>query len=462
MNLTKEGNNVIVSLNTTRDGSPVNGLIPERNIVFTSNTGLLNPNTTTTNIKNIGTAEYEGAEDYVISAQIDGQILTIKPNNENTNPNELYYGEEDNILLIPINDENLGNVTVTINNETYNVTDDDNDGIITIELNSTLSAGNYTANYNYKNKDNISTGGYQPFTIYQATPTINTNDINILKNEPATITANVTGVNDETLTGNVTFILEDNNQTVTLVNGSTFTSFNITQAGIYKAKIVYNGNGNYTKLTTDINIYVNENSTSILTIIQGNSFSKQYNTKQDYTGTLTDTNGNPIKNQTVYLNLTRTTTGANKIYNVTTDENGTYRLPINLAPGSYTITPYYNGENNYIQSTGTTNKIIVTKTNKTGTNISSNEFNHIVNAGLNFTGKLLETFSNEPIPEQTIYLNLTRTTTGASKIYKVTTDENGQYQLPINLAKGTYTIKSNYKGTNTYEDAQTNTKLKIY
>ena len=66
----------------------------------------------------------------------------------------------------------------------------------------------------------------------------------------------------------------------------------------------------------------------------------------------------------------------------------------------------------------------------------------------NFTGKLLDAYGN-PLKGQHVALNLTRLSSGASKVYYATTDYTGTYTLEINLAPGYYTVSSSadYEGT---------------
>ena len=58
------------------------------------------------------------------------------------------------------------------------------------------------------------------------------------------------------------------------------------------------------------------------------------------------------------------------------------------------------------------------------------------------------TYSNgTPIVGQHIALNLTRLSSGASKVYWVTTDSNGEFQQMIELGVGNYTASATFSGT---------------
>ena len=48
-----------------------------------------------------------------------------------------------------------------------------------------------------------------------------------------------------------------------------------------------------------------------------------------------------------------------------------------------------------------------------------------------------------------------------SKVYYVTTDNNGQYQLPINLGKGSYKADCSYAGTSEYSSSSAGASLTV-
>ena len=189
-----------------------------------------------------------------------------------------------------------------------------------------------------------------------------------------------------------------------------------------------------------------------------------YTNPENLTGTLLDNQGKGITNQTVALTITRLDTGLNKTYYVTTDANGKYALPINLAPNKYTVEASFNGHNALKYSDAPLTNLTVKKDNKTTTILTANKYQEkypgdkILNK--NFTGQLtLE--DKTPLKDQKITVTLTRTSSGASKSYTVTTDTNGNYYLPIGLAVGEYTVACAYEGTEIYSSSQAQTTLTI-
>ncbi len=73
--------------------------------------------------------------------------------------------------------------------------------------------------------------------------------------------------------------------------------------------------------------------------------------------------------------------------------------------------------------------------------------NTIVDEGVgeNFTGTLLDSNGNSLIGQH-LSINLTRLSSGASKVYDIVTDYTGTFKIPIFLAKGEYTAQVSYDG----------------
>ncbi len=100
-------------------------------------------------------------------------------------------------------------------------------------------------------------------------------------------------------------------------------------------------------------------------------------------------------------------------------------------------------------------------TNKSiDTILTANDFKEIYGTGQNFTGKLTDTLGN-PISGQHIALKLTNPQTGANKIYWATTDNNGEYQLEINLYPGLYTAECSFEATSQYADSSSSANINV-
>ena len=197
------------------------------------------------------------------------------------------------------------------------------------------------------------------------------------------------------------------------------------------------------------------------TILTGINLTKVYGTDENFTITFTDNEGNVIIGQHLTVNLTRTTSGASKNYDVVTDYAGIASLPINLAPGTYAAyTTYTPVEGFNYTNASTFNTITVTELGKTGTVLTANPFVEVVNAGKSFN-ITLTTSDGTPIAGRHISLNLTRVSSGASKVYDSTTDYLGVASLAINLAKGDYTVTGTYAGEDQYAGSYAATTITI-
>jgi hypothetical protein len=124
--------------------------------------------------------------------------------------------------------------------------------------------------------------------------------------------------------------------------------------------------------------------------------------------------------------------------------NGT--MPNGTAPGNGTPLDMPNGTNPNTQ---------VNTTSLTGNNFTEN-----YGAGENFTVTLKD-INGTAIIGQHISLNLTRVRSGASKVYDRTTDTEGNAQLPINLAVGSYTITASFAGDDNYSSSSAHTKITV-
>ena len=137
-------------------------------------------------------------------------------------------------------------------------------------------------------------------------------------------------------------------------------------------------------------------------------------TEHRYEVTITDSNGNPLANQTVTITIN----GVD--YTRITDANGIASLAINLNPGIYTVTATFNG----------------TSINSTITVLSTLTSDNVIKYYKNGTQYYVTVVDGQgnPIANQKVYLNINEV------IYERITNENGTARLNINLNPGNYII----------------------
>lgn len=161
-----------------------------------------------------------------------------------------------------------------------------------------------------------------------------------------------------------------------------------------------------------------------------------YGERNQLTGVLTDLETNPLSNRTISLNLTRYTDDTWKVYNVTTDENGVFRLPIYLSPGRYGVEASFNGDKTYTNTStfngmNIGNLIISTYDLKFTSNTSGNKFNGTLSLD-----------NGKPVANAKIDIQVTSLNNGLSKTYHVISNDQGEFSLPINLNTGNYNLKT--------------------
>ena len=291
---------------------------------------------------------------------------------------------------------------------------------------------------------------------------LTTNKENYTLTEPINIIATLNNYNNKTknttldLNSPTTFITlystnnlfaEDNYPIKDILNITPNITTNISQE--------YNITGiiDNQKITRTINLH-NTLKTQLTTL----NLNKKYNDPDNLTGTLKDENNSPLSNQEIKLNITRTKNNASKIYTLTTNNNGEYQLPINLAKGTYTVETYYTGNEIYLPS-NTNSTIEITEKTTTKQTVEPYTHNETKNT-YNLTGKLTDNYNN-PLNNENIKITLKRLTNNLSKTYTVNTNTEGVYNLPINLAKGTYQVNCTYEGTTQYESSYYNITIYI-
>jgi hypothetical protein len=302
-----------------------------------------------------------------------------------------------------------------------------------------------------------------PVTVAPDQP-LSTSIINTFLNTTVngTVIIYVTSPNNIVNTGSVNLFY--NNKAISTAyvkNGEAVLSVAGLPLGNYTVNAFYFGKNLFSDDSKILNLTINaltvEDNSSYLIV---NNFSEMYGAGKNFTGFLVDVNGNPIVGQHVNLYLHRVGSW-NKTYWATTGLNGEFNLPINLAPGNFTILSSYYGDGKYLASNYSLNFINIGAVVKSPTTISLNPFVHAFGSGNNLTGRLINSKTGDPIVGQHVSLNLHRVGSW-NKTYWVTTGLNGEFNLPINLSRGGYDVISSYSGTYLYNASMVKSTLTVY
>ena len=175
--------------------------------------------------------------------------------------------------------------------------------------------------------------------------------------------------------------------------------------------------------------------------------------RENYTLTATfkDENGDPIttgtNGATFFINGNQIEDGAGISFN--SNGEAIYTGVVTASyPGTWAITAKTT-KNNIIY---TSNQILLTAIKKPTTITYLNT----VRQGTNYTGRLIDTITEQGIKNQTINLRISRST-GESKTYTLTTDKDGYFNIPINLSLGEYWFRISYNGNEIYDPYTTPT-----
>ena len=167
---------------------------------------------------------------------------------------------------------------------------------------------------------------------------------------------------------------------------------------------------------------------------------------------LTNINNNPIRNMRVNVEL-----NGNK-YNITTNNDGFARLPINLDVGNYVATFSFKNEN-YLSSAGSA-RILVTDLNKTSTYLKGNDINGFEDQQINYFVSLSDEL-NGGIAGSVVSLDIYDIDGNFVTNLSNTTDSNGSAEFNFMLSYGKYVLNVNYQGSSKYLGSNTFNYLNV-
>ncbi|MEE0934409.1 MAG: Ig-like domain repeat protein [Methanobrevibacter sp.] len=245
-------------------------------------------------------------------------------------------------------------------------------------------------------------------------------------------------------TGNVTVKVDGEVvDTVPVANGTASVKLPALDAGNHTVEIDYSGDDKYKPASKTATIAVNKDSTNIT----ASDVTATYKVDKYLVITLKDSDGNPLANATVTVDL-------NTIKNYTTDENGQIKIKVsNMVPKTYSAKISYAGNDNYIGS-NVTAKVVVkkatpkitasAKTFKTATKTKKYTITLKDN-----TGKAIKN------AKVTLKVN--------GKTYKATTNSKGKATFKITklTKKGTFKATITYTGNKYYNKVTKKANIKV-
>ena len=275
-----------------------------------------------------------------------GSVFTITANNEvqkinistkqdpiiNITVNDVIVGN-DVVVKVDITSGATGNFTFTIGNKTQTVAISNGKASAIFKG---LASGNYTVKVEYSGDDNYnanqSTANFMVFKISDYNMDISVSEIKEGVNSTISIDL------PKDATGTVTVEIDGKKYTANVIDGTANVIIHGLSAGDYNITTVYSGDAKYDSMTKKGNITVIPNVNVNLDVSDVEMF---YHDGTRLIAKLTDFQGKPIVNATIYFSINGVT------YAKTTDANGTASIGLNLDSNIYPATITYNGSANY-------------------------------------------------------------------------------------------------------------------
>ena len=239
-------------------------------------------------------------------------------------------------------------VKVGINGKTYNIKTDANG---TVKLTINLLVGVYEVNATFEGNNRYSSA-FIASNVYVNKPTVTNllaNDLEMCYKDGSAWTVTLTNASGSPIVNSVVKVgIKGKYYTMrTNTNGEVSLPINLA-VGTYEINATFEGNEAYDSSFVSSTIAV-KNPAAVLT---GEDVEMDYGDSGDYAVTLTDPSGNAIVNNYVRFTINGAT------YNRQTNDEGIATLPINLLPGTYSISASFNG-NYKFSAVEITNTIVV-------------------------------------------------------------------------------------------------------
>lgn len=173
-----------------------------------------------------------------------------------------------------------------------------------------------------------------------------------------------------------------------------------------------------------------ESTNQLNTKIESAKVNSYYKQKSELVSHLKDDEGNPIPNKslTIFLN--------GKTYERTTDANGGVKLALNLKPGSYNVMIGFAGDDDYLNSTASSNINI----KKIPIALKAGDYSTYAGSDKFFTAKVYNKATSAPVKGIKVLFKVYSNKTKKFKEYYRTTDAKGIATLNKHLKVGLYTV----------------------
>ena len=327
------------------------------------------------------------------------------------NVNNIKVGEE---LTITVNvpSDATGDVTVSVDGKEYKVAIENGKAVKTI---SGLKADDYTVTVKYAGDNN-----YNEATADAEFSVSKISDYNMDISVPEIkegVNSTISVDLPKDATGTVTVEIDGKKYTANVIDGTANVIVSGLSAGDYNITTVYSGDAKYDSMTKKGNITVIPNVNVKLDV---SDVEMIYHDGSRLIAKLTDFQGKPIVNATIYFSINGVT------YAKTTDANGTASIGLNLESGAYPVIVDYNGSASY-------SKISKNITVTINPSIIADDLVKMYKNDTKFSAKFLGS-DGKVLADTQIKFNIN------GVLYSRITNNDGVGSLAINLRPGEYVL----------------------
>ena len=277
------------------------------------------------------TVKYDGDNNYNAN-QNTTKFTVSKISDYNMNitvPSDVKVGE-DAVIIVNIPKDASGNVTVSVGKDVYNAVISNGSAKVVV---SGLGAGVYNVSATFADDKYAQNKANATVVVSKVTDyNMNVSVPEFKEGVNSTISVDL----PKDATGTVTVEIDGKKYTANVTNGTAKVNIPALSAGNHNITTTYSGDAKYDSMTKKGNITVIPNVN-----LDVNDVVMFYHDGTRLVAKLTDSQGKPIVNATIYFNIN----GVD--YAKSTDDNGTASMGLNLDSNVYAVTVTYNGSDIY-------------------------------------------------------------------------------------------------------------------
>ena len=277
------------------------------------------------------TVKYDGDNNYNPN-QNTTKFTVSKISDYNMNitvPGDVKVGE-DAVIIVNVPKDASGNVTVSVGKDVYNAVINNGSAKVVV---SGLGAGVYNVSATFADDKYAQNKANATVVVSKVTDyNMNVSVPEFKEGVNSTISVDL----PKDATGTVTVEIDGKKYTANVTNGTAKVNIPALSAGNHNITTTYSGDAKYDSMTKKGNITVIPNVN-----LDVNDVVMFYHDGTRLVAKLTDSQGKPIVNATIYFNIN----GVD--YAKSTDDNGTASMGLNLDSNVYAVTVTYNGSDIY-------------------------------------------------------------------------------------------------------------------